>query len=48
MRGTESSWVSMALFITFIPLPVEAKVKEEETHAAASASFLFFILHMRI
>lgn len=31
----------MALFIMFIPLPVEAKVKEEEKRSAVSVSFLF-------
>lgn len=37
----------MALFITFIHLPVEAKVKEEEKRSAVSAVFPFFV-HMRL
>lgn len=37
----------MALFITFTPLPAEAKVKEKEKPSAVLVSLLFFV-HTRI
>ena len=38
----------MTLFIMLIPLPVEAKVKEEEKPSAVSVSSLFFCTYENI